>query len=350
MVSALFGVKEKGNVRPESDPHGDFKGLNALMKVKSIEGVANEFSIDAELVSSTLHDSLAQLKSVRSTRPRPHLDDKMLASWNAYMISGACHVYQMSGEDFALELAMQAGEFVASQLFDESTHTLYRAFRIERGDTSAFAEDYASTVLAFLDLYESSGDECWLIRAEKFVEILIDGFWDEKGHGFFATKSGDESLIARLKDDYDGAEPSANSVAALALLKLGALLGDDRYDEYARKTIEAFRYQWSRAPRAMPLMLIALMRTQRAAQQIVIVGDKDSERFKAFRTAIFAKRKRHSVLIYLGKESDWIETRNKRLSEFERNDEGPKVYLCENYTCQLPVDNMEALEEQLGRA
>ncbi len=349
VICSLFGVKEKGNVRAESDPHGDFKGQNALMKVKSIESVANELSINAELVSSTVYDSLAKLKSVRSARPRPHVDDKILASWNAYMISGACRVYQSSGEESALELAIQAGEFIASQLFEESTRTLYRAFRIERGDTSAFAEDYASTVLGFLDLYESTGDGRWLILSEKFVEILIDGFWDEKGHGFFATKSGDGTLIARLKDDYDGAEPSANSLAAIALLKLGALLGDEGYEDYARKTIGAFHYQWSNNPRAMPLMLVAQMRAQLPAQQIVIVGDRDSEPFKAFRTAIFAKRKRHSVLIYLGKESDWLATRNKRLSEFERNDEGPKVYLCENYTCRMPVDKMEALEEQLCR-
>jgi uncharacterized protein YyaL (SSP411 family) len=350
VFSAAFGIRSEGNTKPESDPHGDFRGYNVLMRSMSNDEVAQSLSLEKDEVAQIVRDSLILLKSIRSQRPRPHLDDKVLAGWNAYMISGACKTYQSGGDASTLSLATAAGEFVYSRLFDEPTSTLYRAFRIERGDTPAFAEDYASSVIAFVDLYESTGDEMWLIRAERFAESLIEAFWDEKGHGFFATPIGDESLIARLKDDYDGAEPSANSLAAIALLKLGSLLGDERYDEYARKTIEAFRYQWSNTPRAMALMLVAQMRTQRPAQQIVVVGDRDSDCFKAFREAIFAKRKRHSVLLYLGKKSDWIATRNMRLSEFERNDEGPAVYLCENYTCRLPVEGIEALEEQLCRS
>ncbi len=350
VFSAVFGIGSDGNTKPESDPHGDFRGYNVLMRSKSNDQVAKSLSLEKDEVAQIVRDSLILLKSIRSQRPKPNLDDKVLAGWNAYMISGACKTYQSGGDASTLSLAIAAGEFVYSRLFDESLGTLYRAFRIERGDTPAFAEDYASSVIAFIDLYESTGDEVWLVRAERFIESLIEVFWDEKGHGFFATPIGDESLIARLKDDYDGAEPSANSLAAIALLKLGSILGDDRYEEYARKTIKAFRYQWSNTPQAMALMLVAQMRAQRPAQQIIIVGDRDADRFKVFRNAIFAKRKLHSVLIYLGEKSDWIEARNKQLSEFERNAKRPIVYLCENYTCKLPVDGVETLDERLCRS
>lgn len=348
VISSAFGVRSEGNAKPDSDPHGEFNGYNTLMRVKSNEGVAQELLLDSDEVSEIIRDGLALLKSIRSKRPRPHLDDKILASWNAYMISGACKVFQASGDSSVLDLAVAAGEFVFTRLFDESTNTLYRAYRIERGDTPAFAEDYASSAIAFIDLYESTGCEHWLIRAERFMEILIEAFWDEKGHGFYATRFGEESLIARLKDDYDGAEPSANSLAAIALLKLGALLGDERYEEYAGKTIEAFRYQWSRTPRAMPLMLVAQMRVQRPAQQIIIAGDRGSENFQPFQETIFAKRKRHSIVIYISKDAEWIRNRNERLSAFESSDSKAIVYLCENYTCQLSVTETEILNKHLG--
>ncbi len=337
-----FGVGESGNVRSESDPHGDFNGLNVLMCQRSEEGEHEPAAVD-----KSVRSSLEILKAVRSRRPRPHLDDKIISSWNALMISGTCKIYQAGGEVDALELALGAGEFVATRLFDEGSGTLYRAFRGERGDTAGFAEDYASAALAFVDLYESTGDTNWLKRSERFLNILIERFWDESNGGFFASQEGDASLIARLKDDYDGAEPSANSLAALALLKLGAILGEELFNDYARKTIRAFHYQWSRSPRAMPLMLVAMMRAMRPVQQIVISGGGDATIREAFRQTAFQKRRLHSVLIHLDGDSEWLVSRNERLAVFQSGDTKPVVFVCENYVCKLPASDVEMLVERL---
>ncbi len=349
VFKAHFGVEDSGNVKNESDPHGDFKGLNVLMRKRSLEAIAESQSLELGQASAALQDSIRTLKEIRSKRPRPHLDDKILASWNGFMISGACKVYQSGGDESCLELAVGAGEFIICNLYDESENRLFRSFRMERGNTNGFAEDYASVALAFTDLYESTGQWVWLERAERLMNRLIDSFWDESGHGFFATEAGETSLIARLKDDYDGAEPSANSMAALAALKLAALLGDARFEKYAVDTINAFRYQWSRAPRAMPLMLVALIRAQSPAQQIIIAGRSTDADYLSMQEISFAERCLHSHLIYLNEESDWLKQRNPHLSEFGDDFDVATAYVCENYTCQTPATNAELLESQLKR-
>ncbi len=348
VFKAQFGVEESGNARGESDPHGDFRGLNILTRTRPIEAIAEECGLDRLAVSESLRASISKLNAIRSQRPRPHLDDKVLSSWNGLMISGACRVFQAGGDRAAIELATAAGAFIWENLYDESDNLLYRAFRIERRDTPGFAEDYASCCLAFINLYESTGEEMWLDRAERLMKRLIDSFWDDSSHGFFATPEGATSLIARLKDDYDGAEPSANSLAALALIRLGALLGDPKYDDYARQTIEAFRYQWTRAPRAMPLMLVALTRLMRPVQQIVIFANRDDPMRALLQESAFAGRKLHSVILYLGDGSNWLANRNPNLGIFGNEEERATAYLCENYTCKLPAYDGETLRSQLS--
>ena len=184
--------------------------------------------------------------------------------------------------------------------------------------------------------------------ADRLANSLIERFWDEERDGFFASAEGDASLIVRLKDDYDGAEPSANSMAALALQKLGAILEDRRLSEYARRTIEAFRYQWTRAPRTMPLMLVAMMRELRPMQQIVVVmGDSEKEGKRLLEIAS-QKRSLHSAVIRLGKDSEWLQARNQRLGAFVIDGQAA-AYVCDDFVCQEPAFDGESLERQLER-
>jgi len=342
-----FGIQEEGNVRRESDPHGEFVGTNVLFEAVDLETLSAEGGLDPSETGSQLEQCVQTLKADRDKRPRPHLDDKILASWNGLMISGACHLYQSSGDESSLELAARAGEFVWDRMFDFSTSTLFRAFRESLGETKGFAEDYACLGLAYLDLYESTGSIKWLQRSETLLEQLIDRFWDGDEGGFFGSDDGDASLIVRLKDDYDGAEPSANSLAAIALIKISSILGDDRFADHARETIEAFRTRWSRYPRAMPAMLVAAMRQLRPGQQIVIAGDCGTRTGQQLVRTVYAHRKRHSSIAFLDNESDWLVSRNDRYRDFLRDDVSPIVYVCDNYACKAPASDSEVLKAQL---
>lgn len=346
LIKAHFGVKEDGNARSESDPHGDFKQLNVLMRQGSLARSAEQAGVNANEAGPLLKAAMLDLKALRAKRPRPHLDDKILSSWNGFMISGACKAYQSGGGEASLELAARAGGFLFERLYDEGSQTLYRSYRIDRGETEGFAEDYASAALAFIDLYESTGDASWLERSERLLRTLIDRFWDNESGGFFSTAEGDASLIARLKDDYDGAEPSANSLAALALQKLGSILDDEELSDFARRTIEAFRYQWSRAPRSMPLMLVGMLRELRPMQQIVIVSDHEEDGGQRLRAIAFQKRSLHSAVIYLSSRNDWLRSRNERLAAFASSDRAT-AYVCDRYACQEPVTDPEELAKQL---
>lgn len=342
-----FGIRQGGNVRSESDPHGEFAGANALFQAMNAESLAKERDLEPAKVAQRLEDCIQILKVARNRRPRPHLDDKVLASWNGLMISGACHLYQSIGDQTAVELAVRAGEFVWDRMFDTSTSTLYRAYRKSVGETQGFAEDYACLGLAYLDLYESTGSIKWLQRSETLLEQLAERFWDEEEGGFFGSNDGDASLIVRLKDDYDGAEPSANSLAAIAFIKLAGILGEDRYGKYAADTIGAFRSRWSSIPRAMPAMLVAAMRELRPGQQIVVAGDRESPAGQRLVEVVHSKRKRHSSIVYLDRESDWLLERNERYRDFSRDIDSVVVYVCENYTCKAPASDPEILKSQL---
>ena len=198
MFREAFGIREEGNVRQESDPHGEFSGANVLFQSVDLGTLSTEGGFEPSEVGLLLDQCIRTLKTARDKRPRPHLDDKVLASWNGLMISGACRLYQSSGDQSSLELAVRAGAFVWDRMFDTATSTLFRAFRESLGETQGFSEDHACLGLAYLDLYESTGCLQWLQRSEMLIERLMSRFWDEAGGGFFSSSDGDDSLIARL--------------------------------------------------------------------------------------------------------------------------------------------------------
>lgn len=351
LFCAAFDVQANGNARPESDPHGELAGTNTLMRVLSDSELAERFSVDESEVSESIGKSLGILFEVRSRRPRPHLDDKTLAAWSGLMISGACKVYQATGYKKALELAVDASNFLWLNLWNSDRRELRRTYRKGCGDAKGFAEDYAAVACAFIDLYESTFESCWVERARLVVEQLCNRFMDTERGGFFSTEEASHSLV-RLRDDYDGAEPAASSLAAHALMRLAAILDDGDLRKLGRQTIEAFGSQWKQAPRAMAYMLVAASRFLESDQQIVIVGRRNDEKTEALLAASNRFRRPHSVLILAdsGKEIPVVLSGNEKLvSMLKATPRGEVlVYVCENYACQEPVQTVAALESLLN--
>ena len=351
LFSAAYGAKPEGNARPESDPHGELRGTNTLFRAQDAEELSQTFGMSLEAVEDALQACRQGLFEARCCRPRPHLDDKAIVSWNALMISGACRVYQVCGYEEARDLAIGAGEFVFAEMLDSKSGALHRAFREIRGGALAFAEDYAAMTNACVDLYECDFDPRWLERAKSLVAQLRERFEDPERGGFFATEASDSAVIARLRDDYDGAEPSANSLAALALIRLAALLDDGELLEVARRTIESFGAQWTRAPRAMPMMLVAASRFLEADQQIVIVGDREAEETRKLVRIANRRRQPHSVMIALQVDEPLpaLLAANAKLKAMLEGaaEKSPIAYVCEDYSCREPVSTGVALEALL---
>jgi uncharacterized protein len=294
------------------------------------------------------------LFSIRSKRPRPHLDDKIIAAWNGLMISAYARGAQVLDPATAgryLEIANRAAKFVQVTLFDPSRKILYRNYRGGRSDIEGFADDYAFVIQGLLDLYEASFDAQWLKFAAQLQETQDRLFFDEKNGGYFSTSGKDKSVFLRMKDDNDGAEPAASSVAALNLLRLAQFRDDPAAAgaERARKTIDTFATTLSHFPSAMPLMLVALDYSLGKPRQIVIAGKKDAPETKALVKEVHRHFLPNTVLFLAdGAEGQkYLGEKNEAIRAMSPIDGKSATYVCQNFTCKAPVTDPKQLAELL---
>ena len=191
------------------------------------------------------------------------------------MISAYARAAQVLDDPRYLEIATRAAKFLGANLYDKKSKLLYRNYREGRSDIEGFADDYAFVIQGLLDLYEASFDVEWLKLATELQETQDRMFFDEKNGGYFSTSGKDESVFLRMKDDNDGAEPAASSVAALNLLRLSQIRDEPEHGRSARaKTTDAFATTLSNFASAMPQMLVALDYSLSKPRQIVICGQE----------------------------------------------------------------------------
>ena len=345
-----YGVQPNGNAPEGSDPQGEFHGKNILIERHTIAETAKQFQKSEDEVRQSLARSREKLFSIRTKRPRPHLDDKIISAWNGLMISAYARGAQVLNSSRYLESAVRAAKFVRSQLWDEENKTLYRAYRGGRGTVEGFADDYAFVIQGMVDLYEASFDVAWLKFAIELQEVQDRLFFDEKIGGYFSTSGRDKSVVLRMKDDNDSAEPAASSVAALNLLRLAQFRDEKKLEERGKKTIGAFSATISRFPSAMPQMLVALDFSLSKPRQIVIAGKPNAPETKA----LLAEVHRHFLpnkILLLADGADgqkYLGEKNEALRSMSVLNGKPAAYVCENFTCKAPVTSPDDLRDLLA--
>ena len=349
---AHYGVKPGGNVA--HDPQGEFTGKNILMQRRSLVVTAREFQLEIADASNRLQGCLEKLQAVRLRRPRPHLDDKVLTAWNGLMISALAKGAQVLGEPAHLAAATRAATFIERELYDPATGLLYRSWREGRSNITGFAEDYAGLIQGLLDLYEAGFALHWLQWAVVLQEKMDGQFWDDVRGGYFNSRADDPMVIVRLKEDYDGAEPAANSVAAMNLVRLDWMVGTpgSTYRAKALRTIEALRPQWTRVPHGLPQMLCAVELALAEPRTVVLAGDPLTADFQALAAVLptAAGPRRACLGADGGAGQAWLAQRRPYLAEMKPVGGKATAYLCENYTCQQPVWEPEALRQLLNPA
>jgi uncharacterized protein len=355
-----FGVADDGNVTAQLDPQGEFRGKNILAQRRLLADTAKQFSLTAEQANDTLLAALAKVRTVRAQRPRPHLDDKILTANNGLMISALARAHQVLGGEQAndpaerdrfLNAAIRAAKFVQRELYDPERGVLFRAWRHGRGSAEGFAEDYAFFIQALLDLHEATFDVRWLQWAGRLQAKMDELFWDEERGGYFNSAANDPSIVLRLKEDYDGAEPAPSSVAAMNLLRLGGLCHDEKLRERGRQTIEAFRGQWTRAPHALPQMLCALELALEPPRHVVLAGDSASDAFRELAGILHERLGPRRLLLGAVDEAGqrWLAQRAPWIAEMSALGGRPTVYICEEFTCQAPVSDPAELRRLIAR-
>jgi uncharacterized protein YyaL (SSP411 family) len=353
--AAHFGVEEDGNVAAALDPQGEFRGKNILAQRRSLAETAKQLGLAPEAANDALLAAIADVRDARSRRPRPHLDDKILTAPNGLMISALAKAHQVlaagpDGENTFLAAATRAAEFVQRELYDEQRGVLFRAWREGRGAAEGFPEDYAFLIQALLDLYEAGFDVRWLQWADGLQAKMDELFWDAERGGYFNSSANDASLVLRLKEDYDGAEPAPSSVAALNLLRLGGVWHDETLRARGRRTIEAFQAQWSRAPHALPQMLCALELALEPPRHVVLAGDPHRAGWREMAAVLHERLSPRRLLLAAdgGAGQAWLARRAPWLAEMRPHQERPTAYVCEEFACRAPVSEAAELRRVLS--
>jgi uncharacterized protein len=342
-----YGVEPDGNVA--NDPHHEFAGKNILYHAHTLEEAAEHFGRDPQDIQAGVLEAERALLAARAQRTRPHLDDKVLTAWNGLTISALAKGGAVLGSAVYADAARRAATFIVATLYQPETGILLRRYRGGEAAIPGFLDDYAFFVQGLLDLYEAQFDLAWLELAVRLTEKQLELFEDREHGGFFSTAAGDESLVLRMKEDYDGAEPSGNSIAALNLLRLAQMTGRTDFRTAAERTLAAFGSRLSGTPAGVPQMLAVYEFSQGTPQQVVIAGERGAADTEALLATVHARFSPfQTVLLAAGEETrrklaEWVPA----VATMGRVNGRAAAYVCENYTCQLPVTEPVRLGELL---
>lgn len=360
LFSYHFNVRKEGNVRKFQDHHGELVKKNVLMVYDGVERTSEHFGLSVEETTKLIQEACKILYKVRETRPRPHLDDKIVTAWNGLMISGLARGGAALKNEKYVEYAADAARFIERYLFDRSKRVLYRS--CYRGEDDAithtsvpvqgFLDDHAFLIKGLLDLYEANFDEHWLEFAEELQEIQDNRFWDEANGGYFATTEDDSSVILRLKEVREGSEPSGNSIAAGNLLRLAAYLDRDEFKDRATKLFSAFREQLMESPATLPQLVSALVLYHDGMTQIYITGQRDAKDTAELLSIVHSRLISGKVLILVDHKNpdNMLFRRNKILGEMKPQNGRATAYVCRHRVCSLPITSPEKLVEYLDES
>jgi uncharacterized protein YyaL (SSP411 family) len=344
-----YGLLPDGNA--PFDPQNEFVGKNLLYTARGIAEIAAELNREPSEVADALTRSRVALFERRANRPRPHLDDKVLTAWNGLMIGAFARASRvMSGEALGqdpaidpgarhLGSARRAADFLCREMWDAENQLLKRRYRAGTAAIDGYAEDYACLIFGLLELVQSDADAQWLEWAVALQRRQDHLFWDSEGGGWFSTTGRDASVLMRLKEDYDGAEPSASGVGAWNLVVLAHLTGDTAYARRAEEVFAGFAHRLSTQGRGLPFMSAALSMARAEPEQIVVVGSGDSVETQALWRAVQRPYRPFTTVLLLepGERQRRIAKHLPWTLDLTTREGHAAAYVCRNFTCEAPV-------------
>jgi uncharacterized protein len=323
IVCRYWDVSEEGN----------FEHRNILHVTLAIEQLANLFRRDADEVRRVVEDARTKLLAARAGRIHPGLDDKILTSWNALMISAFAKAAEVLGDTRYREVAVDATAFIEDKL--QRDDRLSSTYRNGVARLNGYLDDYAFFIAALLDVFESAQDHRYLERAAALCDSMIAHFWDERAGGFFFTSDDHEKLIVRSKPAFDGSIPSGNSVAARDLLRLYHYTEKVEYRDRAEATLRQFGNAMREQPFGFANMLCTVDFYAQQPYEIVLVARRDAPEAKALLDKIRRTYLPNRTLSVIDPVDG---TRLPALLQGKGQLDGrPTAYVCRHMTCSAPA-------------
>lgn len=289
-----------------------------------------DFCKENNISESELEEKLGKWQQLlyqeRNKRDKPRLDDKTLASWNALMLKGYVNAYSVFKEDRFLQMALKNAYFIQNKMTKEDGG-LYRNFKNDQSNIEAYLEDYATVIDAFINLYEVTLDENWLLNAKQFTDYTFDHFYDDQSKMFFFTSNKERGLISRKVETDDNVIPSSNSIMANNLFKLGHYYGNKHYAENAKAMLNNVKETALSYGSGASNWLNLYSNYLGDFYEVAVVGSEALEKLKELNEVYLPNK----LIVGSLKES------NLPLLEYKYNETETTIYVCIDGACKLPV-------------
>ena len=306
-----------------------------MLRKKSDEEIAKQFHINEPELKSKIEKAKKFLLHERDKRTKPGLDDKILCSWNALMIKAYADAYRVFGEPKYLQSAEKAAGFLTHKMSTKDSCLLHN-YKNGKANINGFLEDYAFTIEAFIALYETTFKESYLVEAKKLMSYSVSHFYDKESGFFFFTSSNDTPLIARKMETSDNVIPASNSSIAKSLFALGLYFDEDDYNKMASQMLHNIKHMMLQYGAGYSNWGILMLNYVAPFYEIAIVGNTAETLRKQLENQYIPNK----ILLGSQLESKISLLENKFV-------EGKSlIYVCQNKTCQRPVETViEAIKE-----
>ena len=339
LLGGFYGVTDAGN----------FEGSNILNIHQAPEAFALEHGISEEELEAVIARGKPLLLEEREKRIHPFRDDKVIASWNGLMLRAFAEAGAALGREDYVAAAAANADFIHGEMYENGR--LLRTYRDGRAKISGYLEDYACVIDGYIALYEATFRREWLDRAVTLADTMNELFWDEDVGGFYDTGSEHEVLVTRPRDVFDNAQPCGGSVASDVLLRLAIITGNEDYNLKGAKPLRALSRVMSQAPGGAAYWLGVLDFYISLPKEIAIFGCGDEMTGKLLE-AVYGRYLPNRALVGVdvsapGHEGAGVAGDLPLLEGRGLVDGKAAAYVCQNYVCQLPVTDADALAAQL---
>ncbi|MCW3984783.1 MAG: thioredoxin domain-containing protein [Candidatus Bathyarchaeota archaeon] len=335
----IFGVKALGNY---SEPFKGGNGKNILHLAVPLDQMASQTGLTVDQVIGKLGKIVNLLFAERSKRVRPARDDKVLLDWNGLTIAALARAGEVFGEQKYLLAAEKAVDFLLSTM-QTADGRLYHRYAKGESAVLGFLDDYAMMIWGLIELYEADFNEKYLQKAIGLTKTMIEDFWDDTNGGFYFTpKTATE--VPRMKQTYDGAVPSGNSVALLDLLRLARLSGEVSFEQYANKMLSAFGEDLKGYPMGHTFMLSGLDFVLGPSQNVVLAGEITEKDTQAMLKAL---RERYLPNLTVRLWTPQVAKSATIGSSYDLIEGKATAYVCVNQTCMTPTNDKKIMLEYL---